>query len=64
MLVEEVALHVSALDGDIAEVTRRGKVVGFDIAELNPPHDAGGNTARIATWLVTHFLSEIFEQRA
>jgi len=47
----------------LVEVARRGKVVGFDIAELNPPFDASGNTARVATWLITHFLSEIFEQR-
>ena len=40
----------------------RGKVVGFDVAELNPALDAGESTARIATWLITHFLSEIFEQ--
>ena len=44
------------------EIARRGRVVGFDVAELNPPHDPGGNTARVATWLITHFLSEIFEQ--
>jgi arginase family enzyme len=37
-------------------------VVGFDIAELNPPYDLSGSTARVATWLITHFLSEVFEQ--
>ena len=46
----------------LVEIARRGKVIGFDVAELNPPHDPSGNTARVATLLITHFLSEIFEQ--
>ena len=46
----------------LTETARRGRVVGFDIAELNPPYDFASNTARVATWLITHFLSEIFEQ--
>ena len=46
----------------LVEIARRGKVVGFDIAELNPPYDLGASTARLATWLITHFLSEIFDQ--
>ncbi len=46
----------------LVEIARRGRVVGFDIAELNPPYDLAASTARIATWLITHFLSEIFEQ--
>ena len=46
----------------LVEIARRGKVVGFDIAELNPPYDLAASTARLATWLITHFLSEIFDQ--
>lgn len=46
----------------LVEIARRGRVVGFDVAELNPPYDPAGSTARLATWLITHFLSEIFEQ--
>ena len=34
----------------------------FDVAELNPELDPGGSTARLATWLITHFFSEIFDQ--
>lgn len=45
----------------LVEIARRGKVVGFDIAELNPPYDPAASTSRVATWLITHFLSEIFE---
>jgi agmatinase len=47
----------------LVETARRGRVVGFDIAELNPPYDLAASTARVATCLITHFLSEIFEQR-
>lgn len=46
----------------LVEIARRGRVVAFDIAELNPPYDLAASTARITTWLITHFLSEIFEQ--
>lgn len=46
----------------LVEIARRGRVVGFDIVELNPPFDLAGSTARVATWLITHFLSEIFDQ--
>jgi agmatinase len=46
----------------LAEIARRGRVVGFDIAELNPPHDLAAGTTRLANWLITHFLSEIFER--
>ncbi len=44
----------------LAAVARRGRVVGFDVVELNPPHDIGTNTARVVAWIITHFLTEIF----
>jgi agmatinase len=47
----------------LAGVAGRGRVVGFDVVELNPPHDVGTNTARVVAWIITHFLSEIFERR-
>jgi agmatinase len=47
----------------LVEIARRGTVVGCDIAELNPPHDPSGSTARVATWLITHLLTAIFDQR-
>jgi agmatinase len=46
----------------LAAIAAQGTVIGFDIVELNPPHDTGV-TARIATWLMTHFLAEIFQDR-
>lgn len=46
----------------LVEIARRGRVLGFDVVELNPSRDPAGVTARVATWIVTHFLSEIFDQ--
>ena len=39
---------------------RRGRVIGFDVVELDP--DPSGATSRVATWIVTRFLDEIFDQ--
>ena len=36
--------------------------LGFDVVELNPARDPSGATARVATWIITHFLSEIFDR--
>jgi agmatinase len=46
----------------LAEVARRGRVVALDVAELNPPHDPGGVTARVAAWLIAHTLAAIFDR--
>ena len=61
-LPEPGGLSYRQLRTALAQVALRGKVVGFDVAELNPALDPGGSTARTATWLITHFLSEIFDQ--
>ena len=47
----------------LAEVAQRGRVIGFDVVELNPARDPSGITARVVAWIVTHFLSEIFDDR-
>jgi agmatinase len=47
----------------LAAVAERGRVVAFDVVELNPPYDVGTNTARVVAWIITHFLTEIFERR-
>ncbi len=49
------------LRATLAPIARRGRVVAFDIAELNPPADTSGATARLATWLMRHLLSELFD---
>ena len=61
-LPEPGGLDYRQLRGIVVEVARRGRVIGFDVVELNPARDPSGTTARVATWVVTHFLSEIFDQ--
>ena len=63
-LPEPGGLDCRELRAILAAVARRGRVIGFDVVELNPDRDPSGATARVATWIVTHFLSEIFERRA
>ena len=60
-LPEPGGLSYRQLHAVLDQIARRGKVVGFDVAELNPALDAGEVTARTAAWLITHFLSEILE---
>ena len=61
-LPEPGGLSYRQLRAILVEVARRGRVIGFDVVELNPARDPSGTTARVATWSVTHFLSEIFDQ--
>jgi agmatinase len=61
-LPEPGGLSYRQLRAILVEIARRGRVVGFDIVELNPARDPSGATARVATWAATHFLSEIFDQ--
>ena len=60
-LQEPGGLDYRLLRATLVEVARRGRVIGFDVVELNPGRDPSGATARVATWIVTHFLSEIFD---
>lgn len=60
-LPEPGGLSYRELRATLAAITRRGRVVAFDVAELNPPADMSGATARLASWLVTHLLSELFD---
>jgi len=61
-LPEPGGLSYRQLRAILVEVARRGRVIGFDVVELNPARDPSGATARVATWIVTHFLGEIFDQ--
>ena len=61
-LPEPGGLSYRQLRGTLVEVARRGRVIGFDVVELNPARDLSGATSRVATWIITHFLSEIFDQ--
>jgi agmatinase len=60
-LPEPGGLNYRELRATLAAIARRGQIVAFDIAELNPPADSSGATARLATWLITHLLSELFD---
>ena len=60
-LPEPGGLDYRQLRAILAEVARRGRVIGFDVVELNPARDPSGATARVAAWIVTHFLSEILD---
>ncbi len=60
-LPEPGGLSYRELRAVLVAVARRGGIVAFDIAELNPPADTSGATARVATWLTTHLLSELFD---
>ncbi len=61
-LPEPGGLDYRQLRAILVEVARRARVIGFDVVELNPARDPSGATSRVATWIITHFLSEIFEQ--
>ena len=61
-LQEPGGLTYRQLRSILIEVARRGRVIGFDVVELNPARDPSGATSRVAAWIVTHFLSEIFDQ--
>jgi agmatinase len=61
-LQEPGGLSYRQLRSILAELAHRGRVIGFDVVELNPARDPSGVTSRVATWVVTHFLSEIFDQ--
>jgi len=61
-LQEPGGLSYRQLRAILVEVAQRGRVIGFDVVELNPARDPSGATSRVATWIVTHFLSEIFER--
>jgi agmatinase len=44
-------------------IAARGRVVGFDLAEVSPPNDFGSTTSRLASHLVIEFLGAIFKAR-
>ena len=61
-LPEPGGISYRELRAMLVAVARRGRVIGFDVVELNPVLDPSGATSRVATWIITHFLSEIFDQ--
>ena len=61
-LQEPGGLSYRQLRAILVELARCARVIGFDVVELNPARDLSGATSRVAAWIVTHFLSEIFDQ--
>lgn len=45
----------------LAAVAKKGRIVGFDIVEMNAPHDINGLTARTINWVMFEFLRAIAE---
>ena len=63
-LPEPAGIPYQLLRDSLIETCKKGKIVGFDIVELSPPHDIGGVSAHITSWILTHFLSAIMASRA
>jgi agmatinase len=61
-LPEPGGLSYRELRALLAAVAHRGRVIGFDVVELNPALDPSGATARVAAWVATHLLCEVFDQ--
>lgn len=58
-LPEPEGIPYQLLRQAFSEVCKKGNIMGFDVVELSPPHDFGGVTAHVTSWLLTHFLSAI-----
>ncbi len=63
-LPEPAGIPYQLLRDSLIETCKKGKIVGFDVVELSPPHDIGGVSAHITAWLLTHFLSAIMASQA
>jgi arginase family enzyme len=59
-LSEPGGLSYRELRATLTAIARRSPVVAIDVAALNPPADNSGTTARVACWLITYLLSELF----
>lgn len=58
-LPEPEGIPYQLLRQALGAVCGKGRIVGFDVVELSPPHDIGGVSARVTSWILTHFLSAI-----
>ena len=63
-LPEPVGIPYQLLRDSLIETCKKGKIVGFDVVELSPPHDIGGVSAHVTSWILTHFLSAIMANQA
>ena len=58
--LEPDGLNFREIDTLLKGVARKGKLVGFDIVEVNPMRDQSGRTAQTAVRLLVDALSEAF----
>lgn len=58
--LEPDGLNFAEIDGLLKGVARKGKLVGFDIVEVNPMRDPSGRTAQTAVRLLIDALSAAF----
>ena len=58
-LPEPAGIPYQLLRDSLREVCKKGRIVGLDLVELSPPHDFGGVSAHISSWLLVHFLSAV-----
>jgi len=58
--LEPDGLNFREIDALLKGVARKGKLVGFDIVEVNPMRDPSGRTAQTAVRLLVDTLSEAF----
>jgi len=59
--LEPDGLNFREIDELLKGVTKKGKLVGFDVVEVNPMRDASGRTAQTAIRLMIDTLSEAFQ---
>ncbi len=59
--LEPDGLNFREIDELLKGVTKKGKLVGFDVVEVNPMRDASGRTAQTAVRLMIDLLSEAFQ---
>ncbi len=57
---EPGGLRFEEVDDILAALPSKGKVVGFDIVEVNPLRDPSGRTGQTAARLILDFLGDIF----
>lgn len=58
--LEPDGLSFAELDGLLRGVADKGRLVGFDVVEVNPLRDASGRTAQTAVRLMVDLLGEAF----
>lgn len=65
-LPEPGGLTLNQMRECLQVICRKGRVVGFDVACLNPPCDDnfyGGITSRLVSYLIAYFMGYIFDEQ-